>query len=451
MKVCLLPWFSVVLIFTLPVFGDDTTDMLSKALDLVRQVENPTVKAPTDAQRIDLLTQAITMAQQAPNHRLKGHRVLAIQAIRSAIAEISAGDPNHQAATYLHTADTELSTSVSLDGSSPLSAPVQAPPTPPLSAGSPSVAVPDPTSTVAAVVPPDVTPDMEQAFLAKYKAASEKQDPDAFFALVALDSNMDSKAKDALKGLMTLGFLLDASNLNREYSFVPVPSGQPDEPTQLAGKMYNDYPPAKVELKITFKKNDQASSNGLVAQGPTILPLCIQDHHLMITGVKEIPGAVPPPAVDKAANFGVEPNLRKVNDKTTWENGNAFTSLNEFLSSLKQPSVEILASGESKFEYYAICRIAPNLCVWAGGDKVGEKNYSFYFRATDSNKQELKGSQKWIRLADVPTDNGQAPDVQGTVFFVPDHYAGPVTIDAQYSDGAGNKASSVSRTVEWKP
>lgn len=106
---------SATLIFiSSPAFGQDTTDMLSKALDLVHQVENPVGNPPTDAQRMDLLTQAITMAQQAPNHRLKGHRVLAIQAIRSAITEIRGGDPNHQAATYLHTADTELSTSVSL-------------------------------------------------------------------------------------------------------------------------------------------------------------------------------------------------------------------------------------------------------------------------------------------------------------------------------------------------
>ena len=170
----------------------------------------------------------------------------------------------------------------------------------------------------------------------------------------------------------------------------------------------------------------------------------------MLPGLKEIPGAVPPPAVDKAANFGIEPNLRKLSDKAESEGENGFTSLDEFLASLKQPGVEILDSGEGKFEYYAICRIAPNLCVWAGGDKVGETNYSFYFRATDSNKQELKGSQKWIRLVDLPTDNGQAPNVQGTVFFVPDHYTGPITIDAHYSDDAGAKIPSVSRTVDWK-
>jgi tetratricopeptide (TPR) repeat protein len=97
-----------------PLFGQETTDLLSKALDLVHQVESPTGTPPTDAQRIDLLTQAIERAQEAPNHRLKGHRVLAIEAIRSAIAEIKSGDPDHKAGAYLHSAETELETSVSL-------------------------------------------------------------------------------------------------------------------------------------------------------------------------------------------------------------------------------------------------------------------------------------------------------------------------------------------------
>ena len=120
---------------SLPALGQDTSDMLSKALDAVRQVENPTASPATDAQRIDLLTQAITLAQQAPNHHLKGHRVLAIQAIRSAIAEIRAGDANHQAAIFLHTADTELTTSISLakadgTGAAPSGESPSAPPTP---------------------------------------------------------------------------------------------------------------------------------------------------------------------------------------------------------------------------------------------------------------------------------------------------------------------------------
>jgi hypothetical protein len=101
--------------FTLgsPVFAQETTDKLGKALDLVQQVEKPAVTL-TEAQRIDLLTQAIKMGQEAPNHRLQGHRVLAIQAMKGAIAELRSGDKNNQVAGFLHTADTELGTSVSL-------------------------------------------------------------------------------------------------------------------------------------------------------------------------------------------------------------------------------------------------------------------------------------------------------------------------------------------------
>jgi hypothetical protein len=443
--------------FSPPVFGDDT-DMLKKALDLVHQVENPAGNPPTDAQRIDLLTQAIALAQEAPNHRLKGHRVLAIQAIRGALAEIRSGDPNHKVAAFLQTADAEMSTSVSL-ASNTVSPQVEAPPPAAIStltstntsSAPPSAAVP--IDHGVASVPPEVTPDMEQAFLAKYKAALEKPDTDALFSMIAFDPNMDPKGKEALKGIYVLSFAMDASNPNRTYSFVPATSGPEDKPTELVGKMYGEYLPAVIALKITFGKPAHSSPDAPVATGASTIPLCIQDHQLMLPGLKEIPGAVPPPAVDKAANFGIEPNLRKVKSGVKDKEGfddEGFTSLDEFLSSLKQPSVEILASGDSKYEYYAICCIAPNLCVFAGGDKVGEHNFTFYFKATDSNNQQLKGESTWIRLVDLPVDNGHAPNVQGTVFRVPDHYSGPVTVEAHYSDDSGKKSLTFSRTVDWK-
>jgi tetratricopeptide (TPR) repeat protein len=116
---CVLVFIGLAIATATSGFGQDTSDMLSKALNLVRQVEAPTGNSPTDAQKINLLTQAITEAQQAPNHRLKGRRVLAIQAIRNAIADISNGDSSHQAQINLHTADEELSTSISLAGGTP--------------------------------------------------------------------------------------------------------------------------------------------------------------------------------------------------------------------------------------------------------------------------------------------------------------------------------------------
>jgi ankyrin repeat protein len=162
--------------FSRPLFGQDTTDMLSKALDLVHQVESPAGNPPTDAQRIELLTQAIKTAQEAPNHRLKGHRVLAIQAIRNAITEIRGGDPNHQVAIYLHTADTELNTSISLAGAAEL-------------ADATITITTSTTNTTAATPPisnsPDVSAEMMRAVadgdLNKVKALLQ-ENPDLIFS-----------------------------------------------------------------------------------------------------------------------------------------------------------------------------------------------------------------------------------------------------------------------------
>jgi hypothetical protein len=130
--------FFAAVLFTLLALGpralaQETPDMLKQALDLVHQVENPSGQL-TDAQRVNLLTQAITLAQKAPNHRLKGHRVLAIEAIRGAIGAVQGGDTTHQASTYLHTADTELETSISLsqgsDSAPPPNSPAPSPATP---------------------------------------------------------------------------------------------------------------------------------------------------------------------------------------------------------------------------------------------------------------------------------------------------------------------------------
>jgi tetratricopeptide (TPR) repeat protein len=107
---------AALLAFTLPASAQATTDMLSEALSLVRQVEKPAGQPPSDDQKVKLLTYGISEAQQAPNHRLKGHRVLAIQALHLAIAAIENGDATHQAAGYLETADAELVSSITLAG-----------------------------------------------------------------------------------------------------------------------------------------------------------------------------------------------------------------------------------------------------------------------------------------------------------------------------------------------
>ena len=106
-----------VLNFSSPLFGDsggDTKDMLYKAYDLVHQAWNPGGDPPSDAQRTDLLTQALKLAQTAPQHNLRGHRAKAIDEIKAALDLIKAGDPDHKASEHLHDAASELRTAVSM-------------------------------------------------------------------------------------------------------------------------------------------------------------------------------------------------------------------------------------------------------------------------------------------------------------------------------------------------
>jgi len=109
-------WLAVlgaVLSFSAPVFGEDT-DMLNKAFDLVHQAWNPGGDTPSDDVRTDLLTQALTLAQNAPEHNVKGHRVKAIFEIKAALALIKDGDPDHKAADHIRTAADELRTALSI-------------------------------------------------------------------------------------------------------------------------------------------------------------------------------------------------------------------------------------------------------------------------------------------------------------------------------------------------
>jgi len=98
---------------SMPAFGNDT-DMLNKALDLVHQAWNPSGDTPSDDQRTDLLKQALQLAKDAPDHHLRNHRVKAILDIKAALSEIGRGDPDHKAVEYIHDADSELRTAISI-------------------------------------------------------------------------------------------------------------------------------------------------------------------------------------------------------------------------------------------------------------------------------------------------------------------------------------------------
>jgi hypothetical protein len=103
------------LIFSFSALADDPTpDMLNQALDLVHQAWNPGGDAPSNAQRTDLLTRALKLAQQAPDRHLKMHRAQAIQDIDLALAEIQKGDPDQKATGYIRDADSELRSALSI-------------------------------------------------------------------------------------------------------------------------------------------------------------------------------------------------------------------------------------------------------------------------------------------------------------------------------------------------
>lgn len=101
-----------VVCWSMPLRADDDADMLKKAEDLVHQAWNPGGDPPPQSQQLDLLKQAIDLAVQAPQHRVHGHRVHAIQLLKTAVDQIKLGDPNHQVYGLLKDADEELRQSI---------------------------------------------------------------------------------------------------------------------------------------------------------------------------------------------------------------------------------------------------------------------------------------------------------------------------------------------------
>jgi hypothetical protein len=104
---------SVSLCLSSPLFGE-STDLLSQAFDLVHQALNPGGDPPPNDQRVSLLEQAKKLAQEAPEHHVKGHRVQAILDINAALAELKMGDPNNKANGFIHDAAEELRTAMSI-------------------------------------------------------------------------------------------------------------------------------------------------------------------------------------------------------------------------------------------------------------------------------------------------------------------------------------------------
>lgn len=89
--------------------GEDAVGMLKQAIDLVHQVPG----AAGDDQRQALLGQALQLTREAPERRLQGHRVAAVQALQRAFDKIRGGDPGH-GADDLRQAEAELNAALSL-------------------------------------------------------------------------------------------------------------------------------------------------------------------------------------------------------------------------------------------------------------------------------------------------------------------------------------------------
>ena len=465
----------VVLLALAPwVWGQNTDDMLAQARDLVQQASGTAGNKPSDTERIKLLTQAIQLAQQAPQHNLKGHRVLAIQNLRVAITLLRDGDPQGQLPGYFKSATSELSAAISLAEKNDAAKAVDseampatnAPPIVPLppATNAPSI-VPLPPATnvppikpVADALPPGVTVEMEQDFLARFQAAlqaakgaKDESGLDPYVALYAMDPAVDAKGKDAFRSMVIMGFGLGAMGKNPTYSFAPLPAegdSKDETPTQLGDKMYVGYLPPVAIFKTTFAP----SSGDEMVPRSSEEPLCIQKGRLMLIGVKEVPGAVPPPMDNAAENYGLSPK-HLASEESDDEFSNEFDSLEAFLAALKQPGLEVVASGQTDFTFCAVCRVHTNLLVYAFAGRRGKDDYFDTVQVTDAQGNLVNAEKKEIALVEEPKPgiDGKAIDyVSGTVFKLLVGYAGPIRVEAKYWEEDEKHPSTFSTTVDWK-
>lgn len=101
-----------------PIFGDDAAQvaagMLNQAYDLVHKAWNPGGDPPSAAEQTDLLTKALKLTQDAPDHHLRGTRVQAVLDLKAALAMLKNGDPDHKLNDLIHTAADDLRAAASL-------------------------------------------------------------------------------------------------------------------------------------------------------------------------------------------------------------------------------------------------------------------------------------------------------------------------------------------------
>jgi hypothetical protein len=115
LNVFLVAVLSFALGFAAPVFGDADVDVLNQAQDLVHQALNPGGDPPSNAQRIDLLNQALKLLQQIPpdKSQYRGHRKKAVFDLRAALGELNQGDPNNKATDDIEDASAAIRDAIS--------------------------------------------------------------------------------------------------------------------------------------------------------------------------------------------------------------------------------------------------------------------------------------------------------------------------------------------------
>jgi hypothetical protein len=89
-----------------PSFANDDGELLKQAEDLVKQAWNPGGDPPSN--RVDLITQAITLAQNEPDHRLRGTRMAGIRTLQQALEAIKGGESDDKVSGLLQDADRNL-------------------------------------------------------------------------------------------------------------------------------------------------------------------------------------------------------------------------------------------------------------------------------------------------------------------------------------------------------
>jgi hypothetical protein len=111
----LCAFFGAILLCSTPVFADNGSDdgaALKQAEDLVKQAWNPGGDPLSAADRTQLLTKALDLINEEPDHHLRGAAMKVKILIHTALDELKVGDPGNEVTGNLKDADSLLRTAI---------------------------------------------------------------------------------------------------------------------------------------------------------------------------------------------------------------------------------------------------------------------------------------------------------------------------------------------------